>query len=492
MPRLTCVVALTLLTASTVPALAEDKSLFDFKDDAALKAWSNLDLSAAMLKQWEAAAATAEKDGKPVPKRPATMPAQPAVKMELTESGTAGGKALMLTFDGGDWPAVTTSTIPVGGDWKELQTFKADVTVGRPCLVGFRIMQEKSRRGFGWDENISRWEKTCLLPKGKTEVVAQLHPINEYAVATKWGNVIALEIYMYHPAKGESVLIENMRLSADKMPAPPEVYFDVLGPDMRVARVGELGKRLKDKWTKPEAKTVDQIEAEFKSACEKVAKDHPKAVLAIFRQGVAGYDPAVPDKAYGGWQDTYINSHGPDGNTAEIAANYGTRDTLETFMRHRSQLIKIDVSSIPKGADILAATFVMVRASAVSTEPAKDPAKIPTMFVAEACNRPWVATEANGYEYAKDKFWKSTGGMGAESYEGDGPDFWPVYLAYGPTHGKVNTWDFTEAVKFWTEGKKPNHGFFFHGDSTDYMTAFSSKAKEAKDRPALLVIYEPK
>jgi hypothetical protein len=31
-----------------------------------------------------------------------------------------------------------------------------------------------------------------------------------------------------------------------------------------------------------------------------------------------------------------------------------------------------------------------------------------------------------------------------------------------------------------------------HGDSHDYMTAHTREAKEVKDRPAVLLIYEPK
>jgi hypothetical protein len=77
-------------------------------------------------------------------------------------------------------------------------------------------------------------------------------------------------------------------------------------------------------------------------------------------------------------------------------------------------------------------------------------------------------------------------------YHGDDPDFLPLYLAHGPGGGKVNVWDFREAVKFWTDGKHANHGFMLHCDSRDYMRAHTREAKEIKDRPALLVIYDPK
>ena len=56
----------------------------------------------------------------------------------------------------------------------------------------------------------------------------------------------------------------------------------------------------------------------------------------------------------------------------------------------------------------------------------------------------------------------------------------------------MNDWDFTEAVRYWTDGKHANHGFMLHGDSHDYMIAHAREAKDVKDRPAVLVIYEPR
>jgi hypothetical protein len=100
-----------------------------------------------------------------------------------------------------------------------------------------------------------------------------------------------------------------------------------------------------------------------------------------------------------------------------------------------------------------------------------------------------VESEVNAFLYAKDKFWKNIGGV----HWGEDPDFLSIFLAYGPSQGKVNTWDFAEAVRYWTDGKHPNHGFMLHGDAQDYIGSSPSReAKEIKDRPAVLVIYEPK
>jgi hypothetical protein len=155
-------------------------------------------------------------------------------------------------------------------------------------------------------------------------------------------------------------------------------------------------------------------------------------------------------------------------------------------MRHRSPLFRADLSSIPKGSAVLAAEFLLVRAGQFGKE--QHPNQ-PNMWVAEACNRPWAETEVNAYRYAKDKFWRAYGGM---DWAGADPDFLPVYLAHGPGREGCNAWDFTAAVRFWTDGRHPNHGFMLHGDGKDWFKAYFREAARVADRPALLVAYEPR
>ena len=70
-----------------------------------------------------------------------------------------------------------------------------------------------------------------------------------------------------------------------------------------------------------------------------------------------------------------------------------------------------------------------------------------------------------------------------------------MFIAHGPSQGTTNTWDFTQAVKWWTDGKHPNHGFTLYNavrSNVDYLWVHSCKAKDVRLRPALMVIYEPK
>jgi hypothetical protein len=248
--------------------------------------------------------------------------------------------------------------------------------------------------------------------------------------------------------------------------------------------VSELGKKLRADWKKIEDRTLAQIEEEFAAQYRELKKKHPRAVLAILRDGDKGYDPAHPDRAFAGWKDAYWSSHGPDGLYRTRADNHGRAETEEIFMRHRSPLMRVDLSSIPADSQILAARLIVVRA----TVDGRDALNNPTMWVVEPCNRAWEEQEVNTFQYARDKFWKEVGGF----HWGKDPDFLPVFLAYGPGRGKVNWWDFTQAVRFWTDGDHPNHGFMLHGDSRDYMMAHTRRARDIKNRPAVLVIYEPK
>jgi hypothetical protein len=449
-----------------------DVVLFDFEDEADLKTWANLELADA-----------AEKE--------------PPVALErVGENATSGKQSLKLTFAGGRWPTITTTQ--VGDDWLAYQTFLADVTVSRSCVIGFTVLQEQSQRGGTWDEMVSRWTKTQILTPGTNQVLAPLRPNVGDTLNPKRGKVVRFEIFMYNPHDRESIYVDNIRLTTRKDERTPARWrFPVAGTDLAVDGINpfgvsssgaviELGKKLADRWTRPQARTVAQIEEEFEAYYTELKQKHPRALLAILRDGEKGFDRASPDRRYAGWKDAYFTSHGPDGNYVRRARNEGRSAAYEIFMRHRSPLMRVDLSSIPAGSEILAARLIVVRASAIVEK--RDPEKNPTMWVVEPCNRPWDEYEVNAFEYATDRFWKEVGGY----RWGEDPDFLPIFLACGPSQGKVNSWDFAEAVRFWTDGKHANHGFMLHGDAHDFMTAHSREAKEIKDRPAVMVIYEPR
>ncbi|HZL88277.1 MAG TPA: DNRLRE domain-containing protein [Pirellulaceae bacterium] len=453
------------------------------------------------------ASESAAKDWTPV-KLPEVAKEQPAPTIEIATAKAGdgqAGKCLKITFAGGDWPAVGTTTIPVQGNWKPFQTLQAEVTVDRPGVAYFRICQgrpdDKSQQ--------PRWEKTMNLLPGRNEVTLMLrHGIG--SLDPDRGDVTSFIIGMFRPEKGQSLLVGNVRLSTDW--PPPKVLgwyspynhdgysaaaareyartgevakFKVLGTDLEVNDVPDLARRLKDKWARPEPMTIEQVEDGFRAEFDKLKRDHPRAVLAVLREGEKGFHPSHPDKAYEGWRLVYVNCHGPDGPNPGRENTPAPSETVEVFMRHRSVLMRVDLASIPKDANVLAAKLVITRVQASDLKP---PDK-PNLWVAEPCNRDWDETQANCYFFAKGKHWKGVSGL----YYGADPDFWPVFLSHGPAGGgAVSAWDFTEAVKFWLDGKHANHGFFLHGDSNDYMLMYTPRVKDLKQRPALMVIYEPR
>src|SRR5436190_2084792 len=117
-----------------------------------------------------------------------------------------------------------------------MQTLAVEVTVARPCLVGFQAVQEKSKRDEGWDGLISRWSRTFFLQPGKNELRTSLEDPsgNGYGLnPKKYGKVTALEINFYAPHSTETICVDKLRLLREKtLPPPKTARFKVLGTDL--------------------------------------------------------------------------------------------------------------------------------------------------------------------------------------------------------------------------------------------------------------------
>jgi hypothetical protein len=486
--------AALLAAAEEKAGAAKDLALFNFEAETSLRDWEAIQLPD-VLRQ----SGRRKLEDQPAP----NIKIVPLPKKPKQAEGPAG-KCLEITFAGGDWPTVTTTKIPVGDKWLPFQALKADLIVDRPCTAYFCIRGSKSLAPS--NPRLMFMECTLKLLPGWNEVVLAIGREQ----LRKKGDPTAFIIGMYRPEKGQSLRVANVRLSAILPPPIPKdgdfrftpywpnggysvpiareyertgalPRFKVLGTDLEVGGARDLGARLKDKWTKPEAKTIEQVEAEFKAEFEKIKQTHPRAILAVLRDGEKGFDPANPDKVYSGWKGLHLSCHGPSGPLGE--RDHDPNDIVtEVFMRHRSAFLKVDLSSIPKDAAILAARFAVTHSYSKATDK-------PNLWVAEPCNRDWDETAVNALSYAKGKLWKNSSGV----YYGADPDFWPLFIAHGPAgSGAVSAWDFTEALRFWRDGKHSNHGFMLHGDAGAYFLMYTHRAKEMRQRPLLLVIYEPK
>ena len=63
--------------------------------------------------------------------------------------------------------------------------------------------------------------------------------------------------------------------------------------------------------------------------------------------------------------------------------------------------------------------------------------------------------------------------------------------AFSPDGKRIGTVSLTEISCSLFSIRIPN-GFFLHGASIDYMRMYTSRAKDIKQRPAVMVIFEPK
>ena len=434
---------------------------------------------------------------------------QPAPQIEFSPAAKApanGGGALQFTFQGGDWPAVATTKISVAGNWQAYHTLLAELTVDRPGVAYFRILQSKL------DDEPKRapWQRTMILEPGRNEVALTIrHGLGSAIIDPKRGDITSFIIGMFRPQDGQTLTVSNIRLTSDwpepritgwYSPYNHDGYsssvarefqrtgkitrFRVLGSDLEVADLPELLKLKQESWSRPKPKTIDQVEAEFQAGFDAMKPQHPRALMAILRDGERGYNPVRPDESYVGWSMVYISSHGPDGPNRGREQTPQLGETHEAFMRHRVMLMRADLAGIPAGSAILAARLVVTR------ERAKDRnvADKPNLWVVEPSNRAWDSASANCYFYAPGKLWRAVNGL----YYGEDPDSWPVFAAHGPAgDGPANVLDFTEALRFWIGGEHANHGFYLHCQN-DYMRMYTHRAKDIKHRPAILVIYEPK
>jgi len=465
-----CIGCVSTLSGETID-LAQAETLFDFEGDVS-GSWSNQDLEGY---------------------------SDSSVSIETSDKHvTSGSKSLKLTFHRGELPGVYTESIPFG-DWAQYQTLCADLFLQRDSLVVFRALQEKSTRENGWDGYMGRFERAALMKRGHHTMVALLKNKGDHRFRPTYGSVVRFEIALYDSIEGESIFVDNVRLSRhrpdardiplsqqkDYMPTQGQL-FEVMGKDYKVKDLADLSDRLKASWEEPVERSVQEVETSFLKKYQDVVEKHPKAKLAILRNGQEGYDAADMSKAYQGWDDTYISCHEPESMLmVSGAAFHGNTPMYEMFMRHRSALMRIDLSHLPRDSKIHHASLLVCRTERV--EPSRSHLN-QNLWVVELCNRPWVEDEANAFQYAKHKYWNNYSG---KKWDGENPDSLPIYAAHSPGQGQANVWDMTEITRQWVEKSISNHGFWLYGDSKDWLlSAHYSESHDAPKRPALLIIYE--
>jgi len=423
---------------------------------------------------------------------------EPLVKSSLTGENASNILCLKLSFSGGFLPGAHISKVSFKTGRSQHNSLYADVTVAKPMLLGFTFYVKEDL------DNVS-CTKLFSLKKG-------LNRLQGYIRIPPGSPVTSFDIFTLYPSYGDEVFIDNLRLEGwppkndmpmrfnnalylgqNKFTSLPNYWpklppFEVLIWERKVKSLYDLvyleyKKRPKHRYSI----SAEEYENEFKNLYEKIKSSTPSAILAKFRQGDTGFSPEDNTAIYTGWKDCFINATEPTPSFLyEAKEARGKEKALEIYTSRRSSIFEVDLSSIPKGAKILAARFFIVRSSGLSM-------KFPdnAFFVVQPCTKNWVENEVNGLQYANGKPWGEACGM---NWDEKDPDFLPVVITHGwgeSTTGAIGI-DFTTAVRYWVTEDKPNHGFIFYSLEGHYsrMNVHSKEADNVKDRPCLMVIYE--
>ena len=450
-----------LLLALSLPSLSEETMMGDFEDEKELSNW------------------------KPGFNDASSKETPPELSISK-ENATSGSNSLKLTFSDGLLPMISTSVIPNPESFYAYKGFCFDLTVPRDTMAGVKFVQDAK---FSFDARV-------MVKKGLNKINIMLAPPSDWGrgggIDPKGGPVKEIQIYFFKPKKDEAYFLDRIRVT-DRLSKKAASNFEHLvnpwykstftvlgGKKSEQVGLKDLNSAMADGFYEKQlgTKTTEEMEKQILAKYDEIKKSNPGAALSVFRNGAAGYDTKFPATIYSGWNNAYISTHSPDSGMTLIPMTGGS---CELFMRHRVQLFSADLSAIPAGSQILQAYFVLV--SNKKTTGA-------CLYIAEAINRDWKGPEVTAYTYDKDKFWNFFGGL---TKTGDDPDCFPLILAYGYRKELIAAWDFTEAVKYWTDGKNANHGFFFPClEGNDYCSTATIYAGNIKERPGMYVIYNPK
>jgi hypothetical protein len=217
---------------------------------------------------------------------------------------------------------------------------------------------------------------------------------------------------------------------------------------------------------------------------EHIQKSHPQVKLWVLRNGKAGFHHQNPQELYRGCDDTYLNCHEPESMLMHSGiVNHGHDNINEIFMRHRTALLRFDLSHLPADTKVLYSALQISRTEHFETSRCH---LNKNLWVIEPCNRPWVESEVNAFQYARHKYWNNYSG---KQWHSQDPDSHPIFASFAHGQGQRTIWDLTSITKKWIKGDIENHGFWLYGDSRDWLLrAHFSESKDQDKRPTLYLI----
>ena len=211
------------------------------------------------------------------------------------------------------------------------------------------------------------------------------------------------------------------------------------------------------------------------------------ATATLTRNNVSLYDSTPttlilqPDAA--GGVDGWLNSF-------KVNVNNGAnpRLTLNASSSVGRPLLKFDLSAIPAGSTVTAATLSLYQetSGSVGSSPPNP------VYNLHRVTRAWVEGTKQGTGTADGATWNSSDGSGA--WTTPGGDFDPAVAASAPANENIDwkTWDVGGLVTDWVNGANPNHGMLLNGVGAISTLGFASSDNgTAANRPKLEVSFVP-
>lgn len=199
------------------------------------------------------------------------------------------------------------------------------------------------------------------------------------------------------------------------------------------------------------------------------------AYTRVYRQGLNGY---------AGASDVTILRSSPDANFEgqtylRLHCNDHTR-----LPEQAGVLIRFDLSDLPRNARVLSATFQLVTFSRSITDD--------LLVSFHVLSRTWETAEATWNRPRAGETWATPGANDTWYDRREEWESWALFLLTNPPQARY-TWDVTQAVQYWVEQPRWNHGaklLAYIGQRREVRyDAYASEAPYPDLRPQLVVTY---
>jgi ferric-dicitrate binding protein FerR (iron transport regulator) len=291
-------------------------------------------------------------------------------------------------------------------------------------------------------------------------------------------------------ASGKRIFLRMGRLSAEVTKQPPGHPFVIATPHGEVRVVGTaLSLHVTSESTELEVQTGKvRLIREKDGAGIEVSGGHlaeiaPGAELAPRSVRVFEFqDGVAPTPRYAGTRSTYLSQNEASKNLAAADVLFSDGDYPEGTHRDREILLKWDLSELPPGVKVRAASLVLHVADGSA-----HPYPLYPML------REWAETEATWVQSARNRPWQAGGAKGAADRSttimGVVSSAEPGFVVSALTGEGV------AILQSWIDDPRTNHGVMICNPNTsDAMGITSRRASDLLRRPKLVVtvISKPK